>query len=192
MNIINRAKEFGLIFYQLTRPLSYLRIKHEDKWIYDWLIPVLITAATVYVSFNFIEPKDLLGPNGLISSIVGFVANLPGFFIAALAAVATFNKDDIDQTMDNPPKIEIMYQGNCQMVDMTRRRFLCVLFSYLTAISIFIVLFTKISLSIDLGQEHKYLSWIGITVFFFLLWQMVVATVLGLYYLGERLHTPSA
>ncbi|MCV6588313.1 MAG: hypothetical protein OIF57_04675 [Marinobacterium sp.] len=180
-----------MITYQLTRPLSYLLIKHDDKWLYDWLIPLLLTAGTLWLSVEFIPMHALINKGGLISDITGFVANLPGFFIAALAAVATFNKNDIDQLMDNPPKISVMHHGKSLMVDMTRRRFLCVLFAYLTATSIMIVLLTKLFLAVELTTEYKvYFNWAGVGFYFFMLWQMVIATILGLYYLGERLHTP--
>jgi len=188
---MSKVKEVRLILYQLTRPFSYLTIKHEDKWIYDWLVPLILTSITLLITYNYIPLSNMGGDAGLISKITDFIAGLPGFFIAALAAVATFNKHDIDQLMANPPKIEILHHGNPLMVEMTRRRFLCVLFSYLTAISIFIVLGANFGLSITVPPEyHVAFSWIGISAFMYLLWQMITATILGLYYLGERLHTP--
>lgn len=186
-----KAREFNFIFYQLLRPFSYLNIKHEDKWIYDWLLPLFFTIITCTIILLCIPIKNVTNSDGLISELTSFVSNLPGFFIAALAAVATFNKNDIDELMSNPPKIEILHHGNPMMIEMTRRRFLCVLFSYLTAISIFIVLFTRISLSITFSTEvDSIASWLGTFTYFFFVWQMLLATVLGLYYLGERLHTP--
>lgn len=188
--MINTA-QFKLIVYQFTRPFSYLKIKHEDKWIYDWAAPLFFTLGTITLAFFFIPIDKIVGTSGLISDITSFVANLPGFFIAALAAVATFNKHDIDQLMANPPKIEIMHHGSSLMVDMTRRRFLCVLFSYLTAVSIFLVIGAKIGLTITIPNEYfPSVAWSGFALFTFILWQMILATILGLYYLGERLHTP--
>lgn len=188
---MNLISQFKLISYQLLRPLSYLRIQHEDKWIYDWLLPLLCTTVTGAVVYGFVPIEKVVGAGGLVSELTSFIANLPGFFIAALAAVATFNKHDIDQLMANPPKIEIMHHGSSLMIEMTRRRFLCVLFSYLTAVSIFLVLASRIFLSMEIPHEYFLIaSWVGFMSFLFVLWQMVLATVLGLYYLGERLHTP--
>lgn len=188
---MRKFKEFHLIVYQLMRPFSYLRIKHRDKWIYDWFVPLAFTVVTLVIVYLYVPLSAIGGGSGLISSLIDFISNLPGFFIAALAAVATFNKHDIDELMANPPKIEILHHGNPLMVDMTRRRFLCVLFAYLTAVSIFLVIFGRIGLVITVSQEYYLiLSWSAITIFLYFLWQMVIATVLGLYYLGERLHTP--
>jgi hypothetical protein len=186
-----KLKEFRVILYQLTRPMSYLKIKHDDKWIYDWLLPVLLTALCVASTYYLIPLQKVVSQNGLISQLTDFIANLPGFFIAALAAVATFNKHDIDELMANSPKIEILHHGHPQMIEMTRRRFLCVLFSYLTAISILIILVTRFCLSVELPEDSFVIwAWSGIALFFLVLWQMIIATILGLYYLGERLHSP--
>jgi len=191
--MISRLKEFKLIFYQLTRPVSYLRIQHEDKWIYDWLIPIFLTCISWVILGQFSSIDHVTGSDGLLARITGFIENLPGFFIAALAAVATFNRHDIDRVMKNPPKVKIMYQGNAGFVDMTRRRFLCVLFSYLTAASIFLVIGYYISSAIAEGTYiDPEIRWLLVLVYFFIFWQMITATLLGLFYLGERLHTPDA
>lgn len=188
---MNLFSQFKLITYQLLRPFSYLRIQHDDKWIYDWLLPTLLCAISCGAIYSFMSLDKVVSSTGLISDITSFVANLPGFFIAALAAVATFNKNDIDQLMANPPKIEILHHGSPLMIEMTRRRFLCVLFSYLTAISIFLVLASRFFLNMNISENYfLYSAWAGIIIFMFVLWQMVIATILGLYYLGERLHTP--
>lgn len=191
--MINRIKEFKLIAYQLTRPVSYLRIQHDDKWIYDWLVPAALTAITVGLLFWLSAIEFVTGSDGLLAQITGFIQNLPGFFIAALAAVATFNRHDIDEVMSNPPRVRIMYQGNIGFVDMTRRRFLCVLFSYLTAISIFLIIAYHMATAIGQGVNAPvFIQWSLATAYLFMFWQMITATLLGLFYLGERLHTPGA
>ncbi|EOX4467669.1 hypothetical protein ACJ5NB_002408 [Vibrio alginolyticus] len=186
-NIFNESR---FIFYQLLRPFSYLQIQHRDRHIYNWIVPLVASILTMIFILVFIDIKDAVREGGLIDSINNFVANLPGFFIAALAAVATFNKNDIDLEMNNDVKLTILYQGSSTDIPLTRRRFLCVLFSYLTATSLFLVLFTKLALASSWHESwYPAVSWIGCWLFFFILWQMLLATVLGLYYLGERLHT---
>jgi len=191
--MVRHLKSLQFIVYQMARPVSYLRIHHDDKWIYDWLLPAALTALTVAFLAAFSNLHAVVGEDALLERITGFVENLPGFFIAALAAVATFNKHDIDQLMNNPPKVSIMYQGTRIMVEMTRRRFLCVLFSYLTAASIFIVICFYLGRTV--GESNDLPSaviWTATATYLFVFWQMIVATLLGLYYLGERLHTPDS
>lgn len=189
MNILN----YKFIAYQLTRPFSYLAIKHADKWIYDWLIPFCLALGTLGIAWLCIPVANLGGKDGLIADITNFIANLPGFFIAALAAVATFTSKDLDKTIPSSPTMNIHYQGHPLIVEITRRRFLCVLFSYLTASSIFIVIGAKIGIYVEVSNDYFIpFSWGGFLLFSFALWQMITATMLGLYYLGERLHTPNA
>lgn len=191
--MISRISEFKLIAYQLTRPVSYLRIEHEDKWIYDWLVPGVITVGTASLLFWLTTIQFLTDGNGLLAQITGFLENLPGFFIAALAAVATFNRHDIDEVMSNPPRVRIMYQGRLGFVEMTRRRFLCVLFSYLTATTIFLIIAYYLAAAIGKGASVPVAAqWAFAIAYLFVFWQMIVATLLGLFYLGERLHTPDA
>jgi len=186
--MLREDSPYRFIFYQLTRPFSYLLIRHDDKKVYNWLFPLLFTLISILFIDCFIEIDKV---NELLSSITDFVANLPGFFIAALAAVATFHKDDIDKLMENPPKIEIIYEGHLLLIEMTRRRFLCVLFSYLTAVSILLVIVSRFYFATDIsGVYSEIIIKAGAIAYLFVFWQMITATVLGLYYLGERLHTP--
>ncbi len=188
-----KISKYNFIAYQLCRPFSYLRIQHSDKWVYDWLIPLCLTLCTLGVAWLCIPIANIGGKQGLISDITGFIANLPGFFIAALAAVVTFTSADLDKTMPDNPTIEVHYQGQPLAVVITRRRFLCVLFSYLTASSILIVIGAKIGIYIEVSADYFVtVTWFGFFFFCLALWQMLTATMLGLYYLGERLHTPNA
>src|SRR5690554_2636924 len=102
------------MFRHLLRPFSYLFIEHRLKWKVDWLYPVVLAtlSAALIVILRKWGPVPLYGNEGLIEKILGFVQVLPGFYIAALAAIATFNKLYIDKTMPAPaPKIDIMING---------------------------------------------------------------------------------
>ena len=76
----------------------------------------------------------------LIISILSFIQILPGFFIAALAAIATFNRLDLDKIMPHPaPTINIECNGGKEEIDLTRRRYLTLMFSFLSAESILLI-----------------------------------------------------
>lgn len=182
----------------LLSPLSYLRIRHEQKTFVDWTLPTLLSVLSVVLIYiaNRISSINIYKEGELISKILSFTQNLPGFYVAALAAIATFNKISIDQVMPDPaPKIDILIQGRSIPIELTRRRFLCLMFAFLTAESISVIL------SIIFGQFmylpiksitpeilHVYIS--ALYMFFILLmfWQMIITTLWGLFYLGERLH----
>lgn len=186
---------YRLIVYQLTRPISYLFIKHSDKYIYDWAIPFLLL---ILISVTaYILPVGLIEIFSLVEKMSGFFSSLPGFFIAALAAIATFNRVDIDRPMagKNPPKVETLVNTQYLDVELTRRRFLCMLFSFLTMQSIALSLLGFVPASFGFYDMSDALinidaPWaiIYLLVYFFFALQLLTITMHGMYYLGDRIH----
>lgn len=184
----------------LLRPLSYLSIEHQLKWKVDWLYPFILAAISTTLIFGLkhFGQISLYADGGIIAKILSFVQGLPGFYIAALAAIATFNKTDIDKTMPAPaPKIDIMVRGQSIVIELTRRRFLCSMFAFLTAESIILIVLAIFALSLYAPLKsiiHEPLqvwtSGLFILMFFLLFWQMIIASFWGLFYLGDRLHQP--
>lgn len=85
------------------------------------------------------------------------------------------------------------------LVKLTRRRFLAMLFSFLTCESIALVMYSVMFMSFGssiaaiefFGGGASKIAVIGMTfVYFTLLMQMLAATFWGLYYLGFKLHEP--
>ncbi|WP_330970675.1 hypothetical protein, partial [Lysobacter sp. A3-1-A15] len=70
---------FALIF----SPLSYLRIRHESKWITDWVYPLVFSTVSVALIFAFGEKGAISGRDGLIDRLLLVSSVLPGFYIAA-------------------------------------------------------------------------------------------------------------
>lgn len=184
------------MFRQILSPFSYLRINHGNKWKLDWLWPAVLAMITCALILKFGQNGAVGGKDGLADKLVIFCAALPGFFIAALAAIATFNKPDIDELMPDPaPRISIQIRGKDNQIPLTRRRFLAYLFSFLCAESIVVMTMCAFAPLIWpglAGALPSSLASVLSAVFCFLLlyvfWQMIFATFLGLYYLGERLH----
>lgn len=187
-------KSSRYIMYQLLRPVSYVLIKHEDKHIYDWSIPLLLSIVTLAV-FSFIGGGWSVGFS-MIAGFSEFVQNLPGFFIAALAAIATFNRVDIDKTMDgkHPPSLDTWVGNQVVNQPLTRRRFLCLLFSYLTVESFLIAILGIVADSVGFVSNEGVLqanvvsAWVFATFFVFISFQLLVSTLHGMYYLAERVH----
>lgn len=185
--------------FMLLRPFIFLRIKHVSgalNWMNWWLPGLIAAVATVVVA---LAPQlNVFHASGVFDRLLGFIQNLPGFFIAALAAVATFGRADLDALMPGkPPRVSILYHGRPTEVELTRRRFLCLLFSYLTAMSIAITVLLDVGLPmVDQVRGAVAAHWLptlrAVAAFpaAFFVSQMVVATLWGLYYLGERMHTP--
>lgn len=190
--------DFIAVASQLLRPWAYYSIDAEGKRVFDWVVPVLI-AATVSIAFFLGEPQiSIFGDDGLVADLTTFIQGLPGFFIAALAAVATFNRDDLDTLLPAPtPTMLVVKRGKPVPLELTRRRFLCALFAFLTAQSLLLTcagIFAA-NLSPWLIQALPF-AWLvlfkvaGGFLFLLLLAQLLSVTCLGLYYLGDRLHLP--
>lgn len=186
---------FNVLIGQLVRPFSYLSIKHEYKWIMDWVFPGVLAIVTAVLLFLFRHSINIYGGSGVISRILGFVQNLPGFYIAALAAIATFGRTDIDNMIPKPtPTIMEVRAGEKNEIPLTRRRFLCMMFAFLTAESVVIILVSIAALSIasdyagKASEGFKIFSGGAFVVFVFFFYQMLIATFWGLFYLGDRIH----
>ena len=184
---------YKLIIYQLTRPVSYLFIQHRDKYIYDWVFPsVLLSLLAVGCYFLRADVVDVFH---FVKELSGFFGSLPGFFIAALAAVATFNRVDIDKPMSgkNPPTVETLINTQYLDVTLSRRRFLCMLFSFLTMQSIFVSILGMVPSSFGFYADgilevNFYFALSYLAIYFFMALQLLTATMHGMYYLGDRIH----
>lgn len=82
---------------ELLKPFAFLTIQHPSgrHQTVFWRLPLcsalLFVGLLTIARFNV----DVFGANGAINRVLGFVQNLPGFYIAALAAIATFNSADM-------------------------------------------------------------------------------------------------
>lgn len=126
-----------VLLYELTRGLAYLRIKHP---LIDWYtirLPVLFTAIICLAYAALPQKPDLLGSGAMLSDMLTIIATLPGFYFAALAAVATFDRPGMDVEIPFPaPTLRISVHGKSDDVALTKRMFLSYLFSYLTTVSL--------------------------------------------------------
>jgi hypothetical protein len=188
-----------MILYQLTRPFAYLEIRGiQGKKIVDWFIPFVLTLLTFlffYISDN-LELAKVVGEGNLIESLTGFIQNLPGFYIAALAAISTFNRPEIDYALISDGKkpyftVKGVKNNGVKFDDevgVTRRIFLCFLFAFLTAESFILIILNKFADIITVSESFFYLPYIYTFFYFMIFWQLLVTTFFGLYYLGNRIH----
>lgn len=194
-----------LVLKDLARPFVYLRIQHPGKqfaWV-NWWAPAIAGGFCTLVAVGLIPGANVYGQDGLLVKLLGFIQSLPGFFLAALAVVATFQLASLDKKMPGePPTVSIIYNGKPIAVDLTRRRMLCLMFSYLTALSfgitfILIVVTTfaeplRAVLAVAMKGELvvSVMHGFGLFVLTLATFQLVTITLWGLYYMGERMHTP--
>jgi hypothetical protein len=195
-----------MLLYQLTRPIAFRQIKHPALRVINIFIPAGLTLLVVFVYVLLPVKPKLFGDDSITSNALLFITVLPGFFIAALAAVATFPSTDLDEIMPNPaPTLVMRTGGKSEAVELTYRVFLCHLFSYLTVLS-FAGFVVGVASDLTAGSILFWLAMIPsptihslvssclhlvyLLLFAWLFANLIVATVYGLYFLVERIHRP--
>lgn len=183
----------------LLRPFSFLTISHSSSlpiWV-NWVLPLVATCVSLLALHMLGADVNVFGTQGLLDRLLAFVQTLAGFYIAALAAVSSFNSPHLDQKMPAPaPTMYIMYNKGMECIALTRRRFLTSMFAYLTSLSFLFSLMAIVTLVLapalkqSLPNAVCVLHWVGSGLFLFALFQMTCVTFWGLFYLGERMITP--
>jgi hypothetical protein len=198
-------------FKQLLVPLNYLRIKHgetplQSKAVFDFVLPALLTALTLATCLWLGAPVAVGSHTGLAKHLLDLLALMVVFYMAALAAVATFDRSGIDDTFKGLDAILMVpnhEEGGARVErKLTYRQFISYLFGYLSFLSlclyilmIFLIAgWTKLENKLELaGWNCKVFTWfldpaIFLIVFFFL-WQLFVTSLLGIYFLTERIQS---
>lgn len=189
-----------MLTYQLLRPFAYIFIHHPVKRKVDWYVPMGLALIALALLFPFREGMNVWASFGMVAYAQGLVQGLPGFYIAALAAVATFGQQgsSLDKVIPAPtPTLQTRFHGTWVEMKLSRRRFLCLLFAYLTSISVVLSLFAFYASSVASTARRvlpdiavDLLSWVALSLYLLFLFQLVIVTLWGLYYLGDRMHQP--
>lgn len=182
----------------LSSPLSYLRIRHEEKRWADWVLPVICSLLSTIVLLRYGVVGVVAGKDGLLAKILVVSSVLPGFYIGALAALATFTRPGIDDVMNAPaPMLHQLIGGKSNCVPLTRRRFLTYLFSFLCfeSIALMVICMFVSLIGVNLTKIidptlYLVLRFIFSFTVLLMFWQMLWVTLLGLYYIGDRLFRP--
>jgi len=162
----------------------------------------MIVAAIIECAVLLYYPDvKVFTEEGLIGSFQKLLEILVPFYIVALAAVATFEREGLDEVMKGRPALLTVRDAKSQTIEvaLTRRQFICYLFGYLAILSlllfVFVIMFNVLGERIGetlfhwLGaQKIWYLKIAVIYGFLFPIWQMIITTVLGIYFLSERLQ----
>lgn len=193
--------------WRLFVPLKYLRLHHPEKWLFDWALPLVVTIAVWAPLMAFGNEVAVFGEHGLVNSLHSILAILTGFFIAALAAVATFNGPNMDERIAGNDSVRLRHRTTYQNLetgkketieeyeDLTRRRFLCFMFGFLAysgfillLVALFAEAFPAMFASAVPTGWLPVLKGAFLLVYGFAFFQLVIITFLGLFYLTDRIH----
>lgn len=181
------------------RPFSFLTIRHKSGIFRNviWISPGVASLIATVIILVFFPKINFFGEAGVLGKLTGFIQGLPGFYIAALAAIATFGSRSLNKVMPGMPPIMNIYFNGGVLVDepLTRRLFLCSMFAYLTVLSFGLTFFgvmsqstaglLKLMLNESFWIVFKFSAVFAYLIFIF---QMLFITLWGIAYLGERMH----
>lgn len=189
----------------LLKAFGFLKIKYREKeqnlnlvlYVLPLLLSILVLVFLTVVNLSSTNHVNVFTQKSF-DSISTFVQVLPGFYIASLAAIASYNNSDIDNKMsNNPPYLEEKTGGSIRPSELSRRRFLTLMFGYLAAVSMISTVFLFFA---RLGYDAAIIPVSLITynivyyficlVFFTTFFQMILVTLYGIYYLADRMHRP--
>jgi len=187
---------------QLMTPLRYLRIRQgislfQSKAVYDWFLPAVLAIPATYIGNKY--SLGIFSEQGVIGGFQKLLEILIPFYIAALAAVATFQRDGLDDVLKGHPATLNIRHARGDWVEriLTRRQFICYLFGYLAFLSLCLfvaILFLNLISQKSSVAAHElfgaclpFAKIAIIYIFMVPIWQMIVTTLLGVYFMSERL-----
>lgn len=189
---------------QLFVPIRYLQIKQgkgifSSKFTYDFTIPFVLSVVSILTVSLLSISLGVFSNTGLVSSIVNLLSLFTAFFIAALAAVSTFDRKGLDEIMKGQPAVlELVNRRNENPErPLTHRQFICYLFGYLSFISILFITsiyFFKLIVPsmlkiVNIPELLASILKFGFGfLFFFVFWQILVTVLFGIYFLCDRLQ----
>jgi hypothetical protein len=207
--VISAIKTLIAAIRQLLVPFNYLRIRYGSskfgsKFLYDWGFPGFLTAVTIGCCTLLRIPLEVSGNATATASLSNLLALLIAFYMAALAAVATFGRQDIDQLLRGGGAVLLVLNHKTmkrEPKDLSYRQFICFLFGYLSVLALILFLalmcFNMVWPKIEVLASgftgwRESLPGLEATLFVaFVLgfWQMLVISMLGIYFLTDRVHT---
>ncbi|WP_165220357.1 hypothetical protein [Affinirhizobium pseudoryzae] len=178
--------------------MKYLRISHPEKIKFDLVFPVVFACFFFLPVFSSQFREDALKGIDVLGRSSDLLSILTGFFVASLAAVATFGGDEMNQPMPGSSPMLLKHSGSAPPEELTRRRFLCFLFGYLafTSLGIYLGGFAYFAVQAYILEKYWPDSVIYSFVVFWGLYGLALGnllsnTLLGLFYLTDRIHRPN-
>lgn len=177
-------------------PLSFLRLRNEKLIFFQWIAPTFFALVLYFFVLNPFGWVFEFQFGGIFKAVNSFVGVLVGFYIAALAATATFPSEKLDGPLDSPTFLKAKHGKNEVDEELSRRRYMTVVFGYCAFLAFIILIcgILQINVSLPKSTDPFWSSLNGSAFRFFwllylwLLSSLLSATLVGLHYLIDRMH----
>ncbi|MCB1562709.1 MAG: hypothetical protein KDJ75_03965 [Alphaproteobacteria bacterium] len=184
---------------KIFTPLLYLKLENKSLSAHTWGFPLVLALFISVIALLLPENVNVYGDNGLIRSINQLLSILVAFYIASLAAIATFKSDILDGKFSGEPmKLTVKRSGKKETEELNRRKFLCLLFAYcaFVAMTVFCIGELAVLLKGNVGAVITKAWVLEAAKFAFMFFyafaisNLLSTTLLGLHYLADRIHRP--
>ena len=172
---------------KILTPIGYAFIKHSEKRWFDLWLPLITSGLILLIIAALPKSISFIGKDSLISLVNGMLQILSGFYIASMAAVATFQKSGMDDVMSGtPPKLK----GK----NLTRRQFLTYLFGFLAFMSIVLyflggaIQLSSASIKDMHFVTNSVIKYSAMYVYLFLVSNILFTTALGMFFMIDKMH----
>lgn len=185
---------------KILTPLLFLRIKGPGLKSIIWGWPLVISVALTIIFVAAPIEVNIFGNQGFIKSVNSLLAVLVGFFVASLAAIASFpdtpggnlNKKIAGRT---PTTLTVIRSGQKETETLSRRKFLCLLFGYDAFCTLFLYISGEFSYlfadnirAATPENFQPYMIGVFLFLYLFMLCNLLTTLLLGLHHLAERMH----
>lgn len=172
-------------------PFIFLRVIYPKAGIISWLVPICLSAGVIAISHFMPGRIKISGEDGFLERVITVMTISGGFFVTSLTVILTNESKIVNSIFVGEGKPRI--KGEDEL--LTRKRFLSLLFGYISFISFAIVGLIsfalvmsdplKLSLTDKAYEICLYVSGFILLVFLF---QIFLFSLVGLHYLTDRLH----
>jgi hypothetical protein len=177
----------------LLAPLRYWKIHHPVKRRWDGILPAASSIALTALLFAWPGVRSPFADAGYLAGLQSLLAMLGGFFVAALTLLSTAETEALSQPLSGSPPVTF----GTETAPLGRRRFLCLLFGYLSfsCFALYAAGFLAVLLAPGmesfLSARPRSIAAVGfLLVYNFWLSHMFISTLVGLYYFTDRLQRP--
>jgi len=172
-------------------PFLFLLITYPRSGVISWIIPIVLATATMAVFYFLPGEISVSGDDGFLERVITIMTISGGFFVTSLTVILTNESDIINSTFVGEGKPVISGENEL----LTRKRFLSLLFGYISFVSFSVVGMISAALvashSIKMALTDKVLEVLeygsGFVLLVFL-FQIFLFSMVGLHYLTDRLH----
>lgn len=175
----------------LTSPFKFLFVVYPGGHTLSCILPLILSSVTVYLTIFLDLDIPITGDDGILKAAIGIFTISGGFYVAVLAVFAATNDKMLNSYFVGDKKPFIRGENE----DLTRKRFLSLLFGYLAFLSFALVTVSSIVtvykgayLKLEPSQFKTIAPYVLGYIGSFLAYQLFLLSLVGLYYLTDRLH----